>query len=226
MSGRRRDPAQPVHENAIILIHSSVAVAMSLAQCYDRSGCGRRETNMKITLANLHSSPARTPRALCFAGLIAATLIAAGCAMGPTYPAAPRTAAGDYDYVIGPLDTVNIIVWQSVLEKQRAAALGSTLLAVYGVWQCVGEVRPSPVRPRWESDNPTLTRLRTLRQARAECCRNVARAHAAYDARVRRPTRELTRRKRRGSDRPDRCQQPRGKPCQLCQQAGRSASVS
>jgi polysaccharide export outer membrane protein len=69
---------------------------------------------MKITLANLQRvSPARTPRALCFAGMIAATLIAAGCAMGPTYPPAPRTAAGDYDYVIGPLDTVNIIVWRN-----------------------------------------------------------------------------------------------------------------
>jgi polysaccharide export outer membrane protein len=45
--------------------------------------------------------------------VIAATLIAAGCAMGPTYPPAPRTAAGDYDYVIGPLDTVNIIVWRN-----------------------------------------------------------------------------------------------------------------
>ena len=34
--------------------------------------------------------------------------------MGPTYPPAPRNAAGaDYDYVIGSLDTVNIIVWRN-----------------------------------------------------------------------------------------------------------------
>ncbi len=37
----------------------------------------------------------------------------AGCA-GPTYPPAPRDAAtSDYNYVIGPLDTVNIIVWRN-----------------------------------------------------------------------------------------------------------------
>ncbi|WP_028232725.1 error-prone DNA polymerase [Paraburkholderia mimosarum] len=36
---------------------------------------------------------------------------------------------------------VNIIVWQSVLEKFRREALGSSLLAVYGVWQREGEVR-------------------------------------------------------------------------------------
>jgi polysaccharide export outer membrane protein len=45
--------------------------------------------------------------------MIAAALIAAGCATEPKYPPAPRTAAGDYDYVIGPLDTVNIIVWRN-----------------------------------------------------------------------------------------------------------------
>ncbi|MFX1689772.1 error-prone DNA polymerase [Paraburkholderia sp. A2RI-6] len=37
--------------------------------------------------------------------------------------------------------TVNIIVWRSVLEKFRREALGSSLLAVYGVWQREGEVR-------------------------------------------------------------------------------------
>jgi polysaccharide export outer membrane protein len=69
---------------------------------------------MKTTLANLRCiSPARARRAFFLAGSIAAALIAAGCAMGPTYPPAPRTAAGDYDYVIGPLDTVNIIVWRN-----------------------------------------------------------------------------------------------------------------
>jgi polysaccharide export outer membrane protein len=37
----------------------------------------------------------------------------AGCA-GPTYPPAPRIAATpDYNYVIGPLDAVNIIVWRN-----------------------------------------------------------------------------------------------------------------
>ncbi len=37
--------------------------------------------------------------------------------------------------------SVNIIVWESVLEKFRREALGASLLAVYGVWQREGEVR-------------------------------------------------------------------------------------
>lgn len=37
--------------------------------------------------------------------------------------------------------SVNVIVWESVLERQRREALGSSLLAVYGVWQCEGDVR-------------------------------------------------------------------------------------
>ncbi|MFM0382752.1 error-prone DNA polymerase [Paraburkholderia dipogonis] len=36
---------------------------------------------------------------------------------------------------------VNLIIWPSLLEKQRREALGSSLLAVYGVWQREGEVR-------------------------------------------------------------------------------------
>jgi error-prone DNA polymerase len=31
---------------------------------------------------------------------------------------------------------VNVIVWQSVFEKQRKEALGASLLGVYGTWQC------------------------------------------------------------------------------------------
>ena len=37
--------------------------------------------------------------------------------------------------------SVNVIVWKSLREKQRAQALKSRLLAVYGVWQRQGEVR-------------------------------------------------------------------------------------
>jgi error-prone DNA polymerase len=36
---------------------------------------------------------------------------------------------------------VNVIVWQSVLEKYRREALNSSLLAVYGIWQSEGGVR-------------------------------------------------------------------------------------
>ncbi|MCY0389558.1 error-prone DNA polymerase [Robbsia sp. Bb-Pol-6] len=36
---------------------------------------------------------------------------------------------------------ISVIVWPALLEKQRAVALGATLLGVYGVWQREGEVR-------------------------------------------------------------------------------------
>ena len=36
---------------------------------------------------------------------------------------------------------VNVIVWPAVAEAQRRPLLASTLLTVYGVWQCEGEVR-------------------------------------------------------------------------------------
>ena len=36
---------------------------------------------------------------------------------------------------------VNVIVWPSLFETQRKEALGASLLAVYGVWQCQGDVR-------------------------------------------------------------------------------------
>jgi len=46
--------------------------------------------------------------------LVAAALLAAGCATGPAHPPAPREAAGpEYNYLIGPLDTVHIIVWRN-----------------------------------------------------------------------------------------------------------------
>ena len=37
--------------------------------------------------------------------------------------------------------SVNVIIWPSLLEKQRHETLGAALLAVYGIWQCEGEVR-------------------------------------------------------------------------------------
>lgn len=48
------------------------------------------------------------------AGLFAGLLVLAGCASGPTYPPAPKTAASpDYSYVVGPGDNLNIIVWRN-----------------------------------------------------------------------------------------------------------------
>jgi polysaccharide export outer membrane protein len=56
-------------------------------------------------------------RAGYFAGPALALLLA-GCASGPlwgpTYPPAPKEAAtADYNYHIGPLDVVNVIVWRN-----------------------------------------------------------------------------------------------------------------
>ena len=46
--------------------------------------------------------------------MAAVALLAAGCATGPAYPPAPRDAATpDYNYLVGPLDVVNIIVWRN-----------------------------------------------------------------------------------------------------------------
>ncbi|MFM7507279.1 MAG: error-prone DNA polymerase, partial [Rubrivivax sp.] len=38
-------------------------------------------------------------------------------------------------------DSVNVIVWPREVEQQRRPLLAATLLTVYGVWQCQGEVR-------------------------------------------------------------------------------------
>lgn len=37
--------------------------------------------------------------------------------------------------------TVNVIVWPDLVEKQRKELLGSSLLGVYGIWQCQHNVR-------------------------------------------------------------------------------------
>jgi error-prone DNA polymerase len=36
---------------------------------------------------------------------------------------------------------VNVILWPSLVERYRKEALGASLLGVYGIWQCEGEVR-------------------------------------------------------------------------------------
>jgi polysaccharide biosynthesis/export protein len=68
---------------------------------------------MKSILNIVGLGSLRAPRlATC---VVAAALVAliTGCA-GPTYPPAPREApSAEYNYVIGPLDTINIIVWRS-----------------------------------------------------------------------------------------------------------------
>lgn len=48
------------------------------------------------------------------AGILGLAAVLAGCGSLGRYPAAPAAAdSADYRYVIGPLDTVNIIVWRN-----------------------------------------------------------------------------------------------------------------
>jgi polysaccharide biosynthesis/export protein len=60
---------------------------------------------------------ARTPNAMRWTMLLAAAIFSAliaGCSTTPSYPPAPREApTADYDYKIGPLDVLNVIVWRN-----------------------------------------------------------------------------------------------------------------
>ncbi|NDP41461.1 MAG: sugar ABC transporter substrate-binding protein [Aromatoleum sp.] len=57
--------------------------------------------------------PSRRHGATWMAAVVIA-LVLPGCAMGPTYPPAPKSnASPEFNYIIGPLDTVNIIVWRN-----------------------------------------------------------------------------------------------------------------
>lgn len=48
------------------------------------------------------------------AGLALLSIGMAGCASGPEYPGAPaEVASPDYNYIIGPGDTVSILVWRN-----------------------------------------------------------------------------------------------------------------
>ncbi|MFM0385742.1 error-prone DNA polymerase [Paraburkholderia dipogonis] len=67
--------------------------------------------------------------------------LARGCGL-VTVRQRPGTAKGVMFVTLeDETGNVNVIVWPSLLEKQRKEALGASLLAVYGVWQCQGEVR-------------------------------------------------------------------------------------
>jgi error-prone DNA polymerase len=59
-----------------------------------------------------------------------------------THRQRPETAKGVVFVTLeDETGAVNVIVWPQVVEAQRRALLASTLLTVYGVWQCEGEVR-------------------------------------------------------------------------------------
>jgi polysaccharide export outer membrane protein len=64
------------------------------------------------SIRDFFSPSLRTTARRTACAIVASLLV--GCAFGPSYPPAPREAPGtDYNYVIGPLDTINIIVWRS-----------------------------------------------------------------------------------------------------------------
>ena len=59
-----------------------------------------------------------------------------------THRQRPETARGVVFVTLeDETGAVNVIVWPQVVEQQRRALLGSTLLTVYGIWQREGEVR-------------------------------------------------------------------------------------
>ncbi|SAL80851.1 DNA polymerase [Caballeronia telluris] len=67
--------------------------------------------------------------------------LARGCGL-VTVRQRPGTAKGVMFVTIeDETGNVNVIIWPSLLERQRREALGAALLGVYGTWQCEGEVR-------------------------------------------------------------------------------------
>lgn len=67
--------------------------------------------------------------------------LARGCGL-VTARQRPGTAKGVMFVTIeDETGNVNVIIWPSIQEKFRQEALGASLLAVYGTWQCEGEVR-------------------------------------------------------------------------------------
>ncbi|MFM0350902.1 error-prone DNA polymerase [Paraburkholderia sp. RL17-347-BIC-D] len=67
--------------------------------------------------------------------------LARGCGL-VTVRQRPGTAKGVLFVTLeDETGNVNVIIWPSLFERQRKEALGASLLAVYGTWQCQGEVR-------------------------------------------------------------------------------------
>jgi error-prone DNA polymerase len=67
--------------------------------------------------------------------------LARGCGL-VTVRQRPGTAKGVLFVTLeDETGNVNVIIWPSLFERQRREALSASLLAVYGTWQCQGEVR-------------------------------------------------------------------------------------
>src|SRR6185369_12757945 len=96
-------------------------------------------------------------RGLVFAGVLVA-LALTGCSTNPAYPPAPRElAAADYAYTIGPLDSVNVIVW-------RNPELSMTV----------------PVRPDGKISTPLVEDLSALGKSPLQLARDIETALAKY----------------------------------------------
>src|SRR5438128_1945610 len=74
---------------------------------------GQRQRRVKEAVINAqHLGPCNLGG--CVAIALAAVLALAGCASSPAHPPAPLTVnAPDVPYTIGPLDTLNIVVWRN-----------------------------------------------------------------------------------------------------------------
>ena len=60
----------------------------------------------------IHLSPAGT--LMRWLVMVSLAWLLIGCASGPKYPPAPASAAtADYNYLVGPGDNLNIIVWRN-----------------------------------------------------------------------------------------------------------------
>jgi error-prone DNA polymerase len=67
--------------------------------------------------------------------------VARGCGI-VTVRQRPQTAKGIVFLTMeDETGTVNVIVWRDLVTRQRKELLGASLLGVYGIWQCEGNVR-------------------------------------------------------------------------------------
>jgi polysaccharide biosynthesis/export protein len=102
-------------------------------------------------------SPDSPGLAACLLGVVMALLVA-GCST-PAYPPAPREAASaDYNYVIGPLDIVNIIVWRNPELSMTAV----------------------PVRPDGKVTTPLVEDVLAVGKTPAALSRDIEKALAKY----------------------------------------------
>jgi polysaccharide biosynthesis/export protein len=97
-------------------------------------------------------------RALALSAALSSLLVLAGCGSTANLPAAPRQATVDeHRYVIGPMDTVNIIVW-------RNPELTTTV----------------PVRPDGRITTPLAEDVQAIGRSPSELARDVEKALSKY----------------------------------------------